>query len=153
MRKSSLVTMALGMAAFAMSGCSGQGPELVPVRGTLLDRHGKPVFPGSIWFIADASVPAVSAGALDASSVLGEDGTFNLRTYPHGDGAMVGRYHVTLSLGAGSSPKLAKYAGTKTTPLSVAIPKGGSTGLVLTIEEDLGLGRSGGGPPNSRSRR
>jgi hypothetical protein len=153
MKHSYHYVIVLWLAALAVGGCGEAGPELVPVRGKLLDQQGKPVFPGSIWFIADASSPNGPTGVLDASSLLGDDGSFTLRTYPHGDGAMVGRYHVTLSLGAGSSPKLARYAGPKTTPLSVDVPEGGSIELVLRIEENPGASRTRGAPPSAKGRR
>ena len=131
----SVISVALScLLPFAACGCGGPGPQLVNVRGKVLDSDGKPVFPGSIWFVADGPAASAKGGVLDASSMLYEDGSFKLRTYPHGDGAMAGRYRVTLSLGAGSSPRLAKYAGPKTTPLTVDVPKDGLEDLVLRLD-------------------
>jgi len=139
-----------GLLALQIAGCGAKGPDLVPVKGTLLDSKGKPVFPGSIWFVVDGSTSSSETGALDASSILQQDGSFTMRTYPHGDGAMVGRYRATLSLGAGSSPKLAKYAGPRTSTISVDVPKEGVTDLVIRLDADStdGGGRRGG-PPNA----
>jgi hypothetical protein len=138
---------------FAACGCGGSGPQLVTVRGKVLDSDGRPVFPGSIWFVADGSAPSANGG-LDASSMLYEDGSFKLRTYPHGDGAMVGRYRVTLSLGAGSSPRLAKYAGPRTTPLTVDVPQQGLEDLVLRLDSSQSQGptKPGGSPTKRRNR-
>ncbi len=129
-----LVIFMYCLLTLAVCGCAERGPELVIVRGKVLDSVGKPVFPGSIWFVSDSASPSVNGSALDASSLLYEDGRFTLRTYPHGDGAMVGRYRVTLSLGAGSSPSLAKYASPKTTPLTVDVPKEGLQDLALRLD-------------------
>jgi hypothetical protein len=138
--------------AFTACGCGGPGPQLVTVRGKVLDSDGKPVFPGSIWFVADGSTPSANGGVLDASSMLYEDGSFKLRTYPRGDGAMVGRYRVTLSLGAGSSPRLAKYAGPRTTPLTVDVPQYGLEDLVLRLDASQRRIPSSVRPNSRRSR-
>lgn len=127
---------ALGLLTLLIAGCGDRGPDLVPVKGKLLDNQGKPVFPGSIWFVVDGSTPSSEPGAQDASGMLQEDGSFSIRTYPHGEGAMVGRYRVTLSLGAGSSPKLAKYAGPRTSTILVDVPKAGVTDLVIRLDAD-----------------
>lgn len=126
----------LGLAGLSIVGCGQKGPELVPVKGRLLDNRGQPVFPGSVWLVVDGSTSSTEAGALDASGMLQEDGSFTIRTYPHGEGAMVGRYRVTLSLGAGSSPKLAKYAGPRTSTILVDVPKEGVTDLVIRLDAD-----------------
>jgi hypothetical protein len=135
-----------------VGGCSGPGPQLVNVRGQVLDSDGKPVFPGSIWFVAGGPAASAPGGVLDASSMLYEDGSFKLRTYPHGDGAMVGRYRVTLSLGAGSSPKLAKYAGPRTTPLTVDVPQQGLDNLVLHLDSSQRQGPAKSSGPSTKRR-
>ncbi len=135
-----------------LGGCGGPGPELVPVKGKLLDNQGRPVFPGSIWFVVDGTTSSPTPGGLDASGMLQEDGSFRIRTYPHGDGAMVGRYRVTLSLGAGSSPKLAKYAGPRTSTLVVDVPKEGVTDLVIRLDADSRAESGRGGRSKSRNR-
>ncbi len=119
-----------------MSGCGERGPVLVPVKGKLLDKVGNPIFPGSVWFIVDGQKAEGPGAAKDASSLLHEDGSFTLRTYPYGEGAMVGRYRVTISLGAGSSPRLAKYAGPKTSDVVVDVPEQGLTDLVVRLGEE-----------------
>ncbi len=125
MRRSIVWIILPGWLLLLAAGCGGNGPELVTVQGKVLDSDGRPVFPGSIWFVADGTETADGAHPLDSSSMLYEDGSFRLRTYPHGDGAMVGKYRVTLSLGAGSSPRLAKYAGPRTTPITIDVPRAG----------------------------
>lgn len=136
MRRSILLSPFSGLLALALAvvGCGGGGPQLVTVRGKLLDADGKPVFPGSIWFVAEGAATGAERRALDASSMLYQDGSFRMRTDPHGEGAMVGKYKVTLSLGAGSSPKLAKYAGPRTTTLSVDVTPVGIEDLVFRLD-------------------
>ena len=136
-----------------LGGCGEQGPDLVPVKGRLLDNQGKPVFPGSIWFVVDGTTSSPTPAGLDASGMLQEDGSFSIRTYPHGEEAMVGRYRVTLSLGAGSSPKLAKYAGPRTSILVVDVPKEGVTDLVIRLDADSRAESGRGGRSKSKSKR
>ncbi len=139
-----------GLLAFVFAGCGEKGPELVPVKGKLLDSQGKPVYPGSIWFVVDGSTSSGEPDARDASSMLQEDGSFTMRTYPYGEGAMVGRYRVTLSLGAGSSPKLAKYSGPRTSPITLDVPKEGISDRILRLDADSKADSGRGGPPGAR---
>jgi hypothetical protein len=67
--------------------------------------------------------------------LLAEDGSFTLRTYPHGDGAMLGPYKVTISLGRDTSRKLAKYTRQNDTPFHIDVPPEGIADLVLTLRE------------------
>jgi len=110
-------------------GCQ-RGPTLVPVQGKVV-YQGRPVSAGSIYFQPDS---AGGDAPQMASSLLQEDGSFTLRTYPHGNGAMVGSYRVTVSLGFGATPQLAKYTRVKDTPLKIDVPPEGRTDLVFTLE-------------------
>jgi hypothetical protein len=110
-------------------GCGG-GPKLVTVKGKVLFDNGQPVTAASICFIPDADKG--NNGQL-ATSLLAEDGSFTLRTYPHGDGAMLGPYKVTISLGRGTSRKLAKYTRQNDTPFHIDVPPEGLVDLVLTL--------------------
>jgi hypothetical protein len=120
----------LGVLALAVAGCGG-GPKLVPVKGRVVYANGQPVTAASVSFTPDA---ATGNNAILATGLLAEDGTFTLRTYPHGDGAMIGSYRVTVALGFGATRKLAKYTRLKDTPLRIDVPAEGRTGLVLTLE-------------------
>jgi hypothetical protein len=111
------------------AGCGG--PKLVPVKGRVVFADGKPVTAASVSFTPDADKG--NDGIL-ATGLLALDGSFTLRTYPHGDGAMVGSYRVTVSLGRRAQGKLAKYTRLKDTPLLVDIPPEGRTDLVFTLE-------------------
>src|SRR5262245_3730672 len=121
----------LGMIVFLTAGCGG-GPKLVPVKGRVVFADGRPVTAASISFSPDTDKENNST--LSATSLLQLDGSFTLRTYPHGDGAMVGSYRVTISLGRGGRGNLAKYTRPKDTPLLIDIPPEGRTDLVLTLE-------------------
>lgn len=130
----------LSLLTLLPAGCSRGGPELVKVTGRVQYADGRPVTAASIVFTPDGRVsgdrPAgEGADQLGATSLLAEDGTFSLRSYPHGDGAMVGRYKVTVSLGRGANTKaLAEYTRVSTTKLKVDVPPQGLTDLVITLK-------------------
>ena len=70
----------------------GGGPKLHPVKGTVL-YEDKPAEGATVVFHpvngpADAPKP---------SGVVGKDGTFTLRTHPHGEGAPEGDYVVLVT--------------------------------------------------------
>ena len=119
----------MAVLALTSAGCGG-GPKLVPVSGRVAYEAGGPVTAASICFIPDAG--RGNHGQL-ATGLLAEDGTFTLRTYPHGDGAMIGSYKVTVSLGRGTSKKLAKYTRENATPFKIDVPPEGLADLVLTL--------------------
>jgi hypothetical protein len=113
------------------AGCGG-GPKLVPVRGRVVLADGQPVTAASISFSPDKDKGNDST--LYPLGALQLDGSFALRTYPHGDGAVAGSYRVTISLGRRAQGSLAKYTRLKDTPLLVDIPPEGRTDLVFTLE-------------------
>jgi hypothetical protein len=117
----------IALGALAATGCGG-GPKLVPVTGRVQYADGRPVSAASICFTPETG----DNQSILATGLLALDGSFALRTYPHGDGAMVGPYKVTVSLGR--APKdLAKYTRLKDTPLRIEIPPEGLTDLVVTL--------------------
>lgn len=125
-------TIALGLLVLLAplsSGCGG-GPKRTPVRGRVLYADGRPVTAASVCFTPDAAKG--NNGQL-ATGLLQRDGTFVLRTYPHGDGALIGAYKVTISLGRGTPRKLAKYTRVKDTPFQIEVPPEGLSDLVLTL--------------------
>lgn len=124
------IMITLLISLLACVGCGKAGPELVPVHGRVTYGDGRPVTAASICFTPDPD--AHSEGIL-SSSLLMEDGSFDLRTYPHGDGAMIGSYKVTISLGRGTTPSLAKYTRLKDTPFKIDVPAEGIPDLVLTL--------------------
>ncbi|MDB5309240.1 MAG: hypothetical protein JWO38_3442 [Gemmataceae bacterium] len=122
------------------TGCGG-GPKLVRVTGRVLYPGGRPVSAASIVFTPEGAGAGEKAaadggtGSLMASSLLAEDGSFVLRTYPHGDGALAGRYKVTVSLGGGATtPALTRYTRLADTPLTVDVPPEGAPDLTITLK-------------------
>jgi len=81
-----------------LGGCSKgpAPPRLVPVSGKLVYQN-KPVPLAWLRFYPDA--PQQGQGFV-ADGQSKEDGTFSLQTYPHGPGAVPGRYKVTITLEA-----------------------------------------------------
>jgi hypothetical protein len=118
------------LVVLGLAGC-GRGPKLVPVRGRVLYRDGRPVSAASVCFIPDAAKG--NTGTL-ATGMLALDGTFTLRTHPYGDGAVVGPYRVTVSLGRGTSKELARYTREKDTPFFIDVPPEGLTDVELVLK-------------------
>jgi hypothetical protein len=121
------------LGSLTLSGCGG-GPTLVPVTGRVQYADGRPVSAASICFTPEKDTPKEAANErIIATGLLALDGSFALRTHPHGDGAMVGAYKVTVSLGR--APKsLLKYTRLKDTPLRIDIPPEGLSELVVTLK-------------------
>jgi hypothetical protein len=128
MKTSRFLPLAL-LALACLSGC-GKGPKLVPVAGKVV-HNGKGVCPGSVQF------QPVEGGGMLASGLLQEDGSFTLRTLHDQrpvEGAAPGKYKVTLSLGGGTTPALAKYTQLNTTTVQVEVPAGGMKDLVIDLK-------------------
>ncbi|MGD9856887.1 MAG: hypothetical protein AB7U20_18215 [Planctomycetaceae bacterium] len=124
-----------------LAGCGDSGPQRVPVTGQIVLSDGKPVFPGSIAFVPQ------EGGEYQASTLLHEEGRFTMRTYPHGEGVVPGKYKVVLSLGMGSPAELAKYSNVKSSPLEVIVPETGLESVTLTLAETVSVPPRHAGPP------
>ncbi len=105
------------------SGCD-RGPSLVPVEGRVT-YNGKPVVPGAIFF---EPTEGAAGSQMRASSLLQIDGSYTLRSYPHGDGAVPGDYRVYLQLGHGNQ-ELSKLTDSTHSPLAATIPEAGRKDL------------------------
>jgi hypothetical protein len=121
----------LGLLLFA--GCGYQRPALpapVPARGKVLLPSGQPLRGGRI------QLNRLDPPLVDAFGDVGSDGSFTLTTYQPDDGAVPGRYVVTISPynyhhKSGSPVKLdnaaqipVKYLETETSKLEVEITNG-----------------------------
>jgi hypothetical protein len=102
-----------------LAGCRSE-VRLAPVHGRATLGQ-KPLARVTIQLVPDGSQgmhgPA-GAGQTD------EDGSFRISTPPHGEGAVPGRYKVTVMSYTGKGVPPA-YADPRTTPLRVEIPPGG----------------------------
>jgi hypothetical protein len=84
------------VAAVSLALCAGCGSEsgtfvgsTVPVKGTA-SYKGKPLSQGEIVFEPDS-------GGREAHGSIGPDGTFELTTFKHGDGAVAGTHRVAVT--------------------------------------------------------
>lgn len=108
-------------------GCAQPPPmNLVQVTGKVT-MNGKPICPGSIYF-----QPEQENGLL-SSSLLQLDGSFTMRTYPHGDGVRPGTYKAYLQLGGGATPEITKFTNPATSPILLEVPAGGLMGQTLEL--------------------
>jgi hypothetical protein len=107
--------------ALLLAGCSSKSAvPLVPVHGraTLGQRA-----------LGRVTIQLVPEDSKDTHAPAGvgqtdEDGSFRITTPPHGEGAVPGRYKVTVASYTGKDvPR--SYADPRTTPLRVEIPPGG----------------------------
>jgi hypothetical protein len=108
------------------NGCGPQ-PALVPAAGRVV-RDGKPLAHVPVQF------NPLNENLLPAHSVTDADGAFTLSTYPHGQGAMVGKYRAYFTVYPQSTDVPQAYRDVSTTPLEVEIPPGGTDDIVLTLK-------------------
>jgi hypothetical protein len=104
---------------------------LVPVSGKLVYQN-KPVPLAWLRFYPDASQ---KGQGLVADGQSKEDGTFTLQTYPHGPGAVPGKYKVTITLEARGTGIASRYADAEQTPLRVEVKEAGASDLVLRLTD------------------
>ena len=79
-------------------GCS-RGSKTIPVQGTV-KLDGRPLANASVSFIAEGS------GARDAFGCTDAEGVFHLSTLKSGDGALPGKYKVTVQPVAQAEPSV-----------------------------------------------
>jgi hypothetical protein len=113
-------------------GCE-RGPALVPVTGKVTFQ-GKPIVPGAVFIEPDDGPDGT---VLRASGLLQLDGSFALRTYPHGQGAMPGTYRLYLQLGHGTKPELAAFTDVMRSPLTVVVPEEGLKDHHIELSEHI----------------
>lgn len=83
--------LVMGAMALGALGCGGSAGKPVPVSGVLLEE-GKP--------LADARVTfnPVESGGRMAFGLTDSEGRFRLTTFRHNDGALPGRYKITVTV-------------------------------------------------------
>ena len=129
--------VALAAAAFVgvLSGCQGDAPKVVPVKG-VINLDGQPLAGGFI-----ATVPASGRGA---KATVQADGTFELGTYASNDGAVPGTHKVAVVArepSADSSPEAplgkllvpVKYTDPVTSQLTIEVKASGDNHPVLEL--------------------
>jgi hypothetical protein len=141
-------------------GCGSSGPPrlaTVKVQGKLY-IDDKPFGPCTLSLSPDSVAPAAPGKPPTTAPALAQvaaDGSFTLRTYEDGDGAVPGTYSVTISPSLGDATSAApptttmnsSFPGVK--PAKATIPKEGvGSGLDIKLEgTGAGAGMPGMGPP------
>ncbi len=117
----------LPLAFLLAVGCGG--PQLAAVTGKVT-RGGQGVTAGSIYLHpADGGWKGEPP-----SSVLQTDGSFTIKTYPHGDGVPPGKYKATLTPGLAQRIGKPDLADPQKTPWTLEVPAAGVSGHVFTAD-------------------
>ena len=114
---------------FFITGCNQDKPKLVKVSGKII-LNGKPLTAGSINF-HPASTNTFTKD--NPSSILQEDGTFNMKTFPYGDGVSPGEYKITLAPQLASRISLPNLAYPEKTNAKITVPEIGLENFILDI--------------------
>lgn len=128
----------LVLLVFSVSGCLKRGPQLAPVKGKVTYK-GKPLPFGSVILQPAAGQPAIGA--------IQSDGTFQVQTPGHGDGAPVGVNRIQIicyekiepktpggEIGMGKSLIPQKYTSYTTSGLTIDVQPGGND-LILDLKD------------------
>jgi hypothetical protein len=117
------------LTAACLAGCSSK-PKTVPVTGKVTHK-GQGLTAGSIWFHPTGDNRWQGE---KPSCQLGLDGSFTMRTYPHGQGVPPGSYKVTLSPDLASRIGRPDCADPNKTPLSIDVPDAGLADQVFEVK-------------------
>lgn len=120
----------LGGVAFCilLAGCNGSQQPTAPVRGQIT-YDDKPVTSGTITFVPKKSGPA-------ATGEIQKDGSYVLKTYKTGDGAVLGEHTVMIISLEDQTGKLPEHR--SQTPPTLIPPKysnNQTSGLSATVKE------------------
>ena len=113
-----------------LTGCGDDRPRLVEVTGRVTFK-GEPLTAGSIHFHPDS---ANSFQKDSPSSLLQLDGSFNVKTFPYGDGVPLGTYKVTLSPQLCARIELPIYGDVAQTPWTIEVTETGVKGHVFEVK-------------------
>ena len=111
------------------SACGQDKPKLVKVAGKLT-HNGKPLTAGSIYF---HPAQKNSFTKDNPSSILQEDGAFNMKTFPYGDGIPCGEYKITLAPQLASRILLPNLSDLNKSKFTITVPEDGIENLVLDV--------------------
>jgi hypothetical protein len=110
--------------------CSKNSIPLAPVSGNV-QHEGKGLAGVVVHFVPD---PSKNKNGHIAQGYTGADGSFSLKTPPHGDGAAPGWYRVTVTGYGGKQSFPSRFTLPDKTPLVVEIPQGGKSDVVLKVD-------------------
>jgi hypothetical protein len=110
-------------------GCSHDGPKLYPVKGQVFVNN-QPAEGANVVF--HSSDGANGPDAVIPAGIVQADGSFTIRTYPHGEGAPPGNYKVVITWYPPNARELenprnrlpAKYGNPELTPLTAVVSDG-----------------------------
>lgn len=114
---------------FFITACNQDKPKLVKVSGKII-FNGQPLTAGSINF-HPASTNTFTKD--NPSSILQEDGSFNMKTFPYGDGVSPGEYKITLAPQLASRISLPNLAYPEKTNAKITVPETGLENFILEI--------------------
>jgi hypothetical protein len=114
---------------FFIAACSQDKPKLVKVNGKIT-FNGQPLTAGSINF-HPASTNTFTKD--NPSSILQEDGSFNMKTFPYGAGVSPGEYKITLAPQLASRISLPNLAYPEKTNAKITVPETGLENFNLDI--------------------
>ena len=128
-RSSPRLALMAALVLVASAGC-GSKPKLVGVTGKVTHKE-KGLSAGSIYFHpADGN----SFSGEKPSSMLQLDGSFTMRTYPHGEGVPPGKWKVTLSPELAGRVGKPDYGKPEKTPWSIDVPDAGVKDHVFVVK-------------------
>lgn len=114
----------------ALAGCSGDGPNMVPVKGVVTFKD-KPMGQINVMF-----VPAEAKGMI-AQGTSDENGKFSLQTLTPGDGAMLGSYKIAFKFISDTIPDMPGFAGgvkPEPSPIPLKYADENKSGFTATVD-------------------
>jgi hypothetical protein len=118
------------VALSTMVGCGRQGPEVVPVKGTITFGGGPWPKPGVLYFTAES--PAAGLPVRPATGKFDTEGNVTVTTFTEGDGLIPGKYKIGVECW-----EVAPTMGQQTPPKSyvpIRYDSPTSSGLTLMVE-------------------
>lgn len=112
-----------------ITSCNQDKPKLVKVNGKIT-FNGQPLTAGSINF-HPASTNTFTKD--NPSSILQEDGSFTMKTFPYGNGVSPGEYKITLAPQLASRISLPNLAYPEKTNAKITVPDTGLENFILDI--------------------
>jgi hypothetical protein len=109
-----------------LAGCGSGRPVTAPVRGTVT-FHGQPVTTGRIVFYPAEGRPAMGD--------VGPDGTYELRTFEPGDGAILGPHVVTITATRTTGPPMPSSFEEELAGGGAAAPPGADSAVEWLVPE------------------